>query len=229
MSTRLRDRTGSSRWPRLLLGFVVGLSAAAELAFAAELALAGEGAQAAEAAKPTLGAVGDFSLQDLHGQTVTQKHYRGCRAVVLFFLGTECPVSNGYAPTMTELDRRYKKQGVIVEGVYSEPSVTREAARAHAKEYSLDFPISLDPEQVLARQAGITITPEAVVLAADGKVLYRGRIDNRYSPEGKRRLEATRHDLDAAISAVLAGQTPPAVSTPAFGCPLPKRRAAPSQ
>jgi peroxiredoxin len=207
----------------LLLSCVLALSVSAQWAPAAE------DTQANAAAEPALGAVGDFAIQDLDGHTVSQKHYRGCRAVVLFFLGTECPVSNGYAPTMSELQRRYAKQGVIVEGVYSDPSVTRKAAREHAKEYSLSFPVLVDPEQVLARQAGITITPEAVVLAPDGKVLYRGRIDNRYSREGKRRLEATRHDLDAAVSAVLAGQQPPMASAPAFGCPLPKRRTAASE
>lgn len=211
----------ATRW--LLLGFVLALSAWGDCALAAE------GSQPAAAAEPALGTVGDFALQDVNGQTVTQKHIRGCRAVVLIFLGTECPVSNGYAPTMSELADRYSKQGVILEGVYSEPTVTREEARQHGKEYTLGFPLLLDPEQVLARQAGITITPEAVVLGPDGKILYRGRIDNLYSPEGKRRLEATRRDLEAAITAVLAGEKPPTASTRAFGCPLPKRRAAAPQ
>lgn len=170
------------------------------------------------------GAVAEFKLEDLEGHKLTREHFRGHQAVVLFFLGTECPVSNGYAPEMTALAGRYAKQGVLVEGVHSDPSVTREVAREHAKEYSLKFPILLDPEQSLARQAGITITPEVVVLSSEGKILYRGRIDNRYSTDGKRRLEATRHELEEALGAVLAGRQPAAASTKAFGCPLPKRR-----
>ena len=184
---------------------------------------AGNGTQA------SLGTIGDFALQDLDGRTLTRQHLAGKRAVVLLFLGTECPVSNGYAPIMTELANRCAKQGVLVEGVHSDPTVTRQSAREHAKEYALTFPMLLDPEQLLARQAGVTVTPEAVVLAADGKIAYRGRIDNRYSPEGKRRLEATSHDLDLALAAVLAGHRPAAATTPSFGCPLPKRRPAASQ
>lgn len=205
------------------------LSGALVWSLCASWALAADNGSANPAPGASLGAIGDFSLEDLAGRTLTQQHFRGSRAVVLLFLGTECPVSNGYAPMMTELASRYAKQGVLVEGVHSDPTVIREQARQHAKEYSLTFPILLDPQQVLARQAGVTVTPEAVVLASDGKIMYRGRIDNRYSIEGKRRLEATSHDLDQALTAVLAGRQPAPATTPSFGCPLPKPRPASPQ
>ena len=80
----------------------------------------------------------------------------------------------------------------------------------------------LDPAQKLAAQAGVKIMPEAVVLKPDGQILYRGRIDNRYTPAGKRRDQITVRDLAAALDAVLAGQPVAEPSEPAFGCPLPK-------
>ena len=38
-------------------------------------------------------------------------------AVVLFFLGTECPVSNGYAPEMQRLSEDYGPRGVVFRGI----------------------------------------------------------------------------------------------------------------
>src|SRR5579883_1574004 len=107
--------------------------------------------------------VGDFALNDAHGARHTAKEWAGRRAVVLLFLGTECPVSNGFAPEMTRLAKAYGPQGVAVWGVHPDPDVTPEAAARHAKEYALDFPILLDPRQTLARRAGVRVTPEAVV------------------------------------------------------------------
>ena len=51
--------------------------------------------------------------------------------------------------------------------------------------HDLPFPILLDPDQRVARQAGVRVTPEAVVLASDGQVLYRGRINDLYTPDGR--------------------------------------------
>ncbi len=68
--------------------------------------------------------------------------------------------------------------------------------------------------------------PEAVVVSRDGKLVYRGRIDDRYATSGKRRDEPTTHDLSAAVDAVLAGKAPAVSQTKVFGCPLPKAKSA---
>ncbi len=59
-----------------------------------------------------------------------------------------------------------------------------------------------------------------------GKVLYRGRLDDRYSLDGKRRDEPREHDLQEALEAVLAGREPTVRETKAYGCPLPKPKPA---
>jgi hypothetical protein len=84
----------------------------------------------------------------------------------------------------------------------------------------LAFSILLDPDQRVARQAGVSVTPEAVVLLPDGQVVYRGRIDDRYSPDGRRRPAALAHELEDAIKAVLRDELPVVALTKPFGCPL---------
>jgi peroxiredoxin len=172
-----------------------------------------------------LATVPRFSLTDADGVTHSNLQWRDAKAVVLLFLGAECPVSNGYSPVFRDLARRYAARGVMTLGVYSDPTLTADAAAAHAKEYDLDFPTLFDPEQVLARGCGARITPEAVVALATGEVVYRGRIDNRYALDGKRRDEANVFDLDAALTATLAGKLPAVRETKAFGCPLPSIKA----
>lgn len=164
-----------------------------------------------------------LALRDTAGKEHTQAEWKGRSAVVLLFLGTQCPVSNGYAPEFERLAKHYAEKGVLVWGLHPDPDVTAEIARKHAAEYRLSFPILLDPEQRAARQAGVEVTPEAVVLSAAGDVLYRGRIDDRYLPGGKRRDEPTSRDLVKALDAVLAGKRPEVSYQNAHGCPLPAR------
>lgn len=175
-------------------------------------------------ATASLGKISQFSLQDAQGKTHTRKTWQAAPAVVLFFLGTECPVANGYAPEMTRLAQEYADRGVVFVGVHGDPDVTAKLATQHAREYQLTFPILLDPEQKLAKPAGVRMMSAAVVLLPDGEVVYRGRIDDRYTEQGKRRLEPTIHDLKKAIEAVLSGNKPEPAETKTYGCPLPKMK-----
>lgn len=178
------------------------------------------GAWADPGAKP--GVVKDFSLADVKGKRHTAADWKGKQAIVLFFLGTECPVSNFYAPEYVRLAKTYTGKGVAFYGIHPDPDVSAADAERHAGEYRLTLPILLDPTQVITRQTGASVVPSAVVLSPVGEVLYRGRIDDRYSAEGVRREKPTTNDLETALSAVLAGKKPPVAETKAFGCPLPE-------
>jgi peroxiredoxin len=164
-----------------------------------------------------------FDLVGADGRPHTQAEWRGKKAVVLLFLATECPVSNFYAPEYVALAQRFAKENVAVYGVHCDRDLTAVQAKKHADEYKLVFPILLDPKQVLASATKVRVTPEAVVLSADGVVQYRGRIDDRYAENGRRRDEAQTYDLREAIEAVVAGKSPKVRETKAFGCLLPKR------
>ncbi len=58
---------------------------------------------AARAADPSDQRVGDLTLHGVDGSRPTTEAWRERRAVVLFFLGTECPVSNGYSPELQRI------------------------------------------------------------------------------------------------------------------------------
>jgi peroxiredoxin len=164
--------------------------------------------------------VKDFVLSDVHGRSHGRLEWKGKKALVVLFLGIECPVSNSYAPEMARLAKEYTPRGVLFWGLHPDPDVSAKMAADHAAEYGLLFLILLDPAQDFARQVGVRVVPEAVVLSPQGQVHYRGRIDDRYTSNGKRREEPTTHDLASALDAVLAGKPPPAAQVPGFGCPL---------
>lgn len=171
----------------------------------------------------TLGTVpADGTWKDCSGKEHRPADWKDAKAVVVFFLNTECPVANFYAPEMAALAKTARERGIVVLGAHPDPDVTAETGAAHGKEYGLGFPCLLDGRQTLARSLGVKVTPEVAVLSPKGEVLYLGRIDDRYSPEGKRRVEPTVRDLHVALEAVLAGKPVPTPRTTAFGCPLPR-------
>jgi len=177
----------------------------------------------AAAEQDALPKVGEFALSDAQGAKHTAGQWHDAKAVVVFILGTECPVANGYAPLMQRLADAYGSRGIKFYGLHPDPDVTAKLAADHATDYALKFPVLLDGQQQLASQMGVKVLGEVVVLLPTGQVVYRGRIDDRFSTSGKRRDAATSNELESALQAILAGKQP-AAAPPAFGCPIPKLR-----
>jgi hypothetical protein len=165
---------------------------------------------------------------DLNGHPVEQIAPPGTKAVVLFFVASDCPISNRYIPEIERLDHEFAPQGVHFWWVYPNPGDTTAVVRRHAEQFDLHADAVLDTEQRLTRMAHATITPEVAVFisTAEGlREVYRGRIDNRYVALGRERQAATRHDLEMAIRAVLANRTVPKPDGPAVGCSIVPRNA----
>ena len=161
-----------------------------------------------------------FTLRDTEGAEHTPHEWDSARAVVLFFVTTDCPLSNGYAPEMNRIAEAYTPRGVLFYAVQGDPTIPDDEVRRHAREYAYRFPALLDPREILARHTGATVTPEAVVLSREGAVLYLGRIDNRVEDFGKTRVQATEFDLRDALDAILAGRPVSHPRTRAIGCAI---------
>ncbi len=163
-----------------------------------------------------------FHLPDTQGTFHTLADVADRRALVLIYLGLECPISNGLAPEMARLSKLYEPRGVQFLGIHADPDVSPDQAARHAEEFGLPFPILLDPDHDLASQVGITLTPEAAVLTPGGLVAYRGRIDDRHVRPGLARGTPTVHDLQTSLDALLASKPILVPRTRPVGCPLPK-------
>ena len=84
--------------------------------------------------------------------------------------------------------------------------------------YGFDGPIVHDREQALVARAGVTRTPEAALYDGEGRLRYRGRIDDRFPDLNVRRSRPTRRDLRTALDALLAGEPIETERTEAVGC-----------
>jgi hypothetical protein len=163
-----------------------------------------------------------FALQDTGGRTHTSAEWAGKRAVVLLFVSTDRPLSNGYVPEMNRIAQVYGPKGVAFYAVQGDATVAVDTVGRHVKDFGYTFPYLLDPLESLAAQTGATTTPEAAVLSPRGEVLYLGRIDNRLQDYGEQRVRVTEFDLRDSLDAILAGKPVPHARTRALGCAITK-------
>ena len=69
--------------------------------------------KAAENASANLGKkIAEFSLHDGKGQQVSLSEFTDKKAIVVVFIGTECPINNVYMPRLAELHKAYADRGV---------------------------------------------------------------------------------------------------------------------
>jgi len=143
----------------------------------------------------------------------------GTKAIVFLFTSTDCPVSNRYAPEVRRIADEFASKGVLFRIVYPSPADDAKAIHEHmqAYRYAGAFEPVRDPKLALVKFAGATITPEAAVVV-DGRIVYRGRIDDRFVDLGRERPAATQRDLFDALSAIVAGRPVPRSTTQAVGC-----------
>jgi thiol-disulfide isomerase/thioredoxin/mono/diheme cytochrome c family protein len=163
--------------------------------------------------------VGDFALKDPRDQAVVSLGaLRQKKAVVVVFLGTECPLSNAFVPVLAELHKEYAARGVAFVAVNSNQQDTPERVAAHARKLQVPFPVVKDPGNVAADDFGARRTPEAFVLSPQGRVLYQGRIDDQFGIGYSRPGKPSRRDLAEALDEALAGKKVSVPNTPAAGC-----------
>jgi peroxiredoxin len=167
--------------------------------------------------------VPQFSLPDTAGRVHTPAEWSGKRAVVLFFLTTDCPLCNNYVPELNRIAQEFSARGVAFYGVQGDATVSDADVRRHVQDYAYSFPYLFDPDESLATFTGATTTPEAAVLSSTGELLYLGRIDNRLEDFGKQRVQVTEYDLRAALEAILNGKPAPHARAKALGCAITRK------
>ena len=159
--------------------------------------------------------VSDFTLEDYNGAKHSLTDYKSSKAIVLMFIATQCPVSNGYNGRMVALYKDYSSKGVTFIGINSNKQESVEEVRNHSKEHGFEFPVLKDLNNVIADKLEASVTPEIYVLNSKLEILYHGRID-----DSRREDQVTSKDLRAALDRILAGKAVEVTETKAFGCTI---------
>ena len=161
--------------------------------------------------------ISDFSLPDTRGRKVSLGDFQDKKAVVVVFVGTECPINNAFMTRLVDLDREFGPRGVQFLAVNSNRQDIAERVAKHAREHALNFPVLKDDGNRVADLFGAQRTPETFLLDSEHIVRYQGRIDDQYGIDIKR-AKPTRRDLAEALEEVLAGRTVSKATTAVAGC-----------
>ncbi len=171
--------------------------------------------------------VASFTLRDFRGAESSLEQFAAKKAVVLAFVGCECPVAKLYGPRLATLAKAYEAQGVQFLGIDANQQDGVSQIARFARDSGIAFPILKDVNNVLADQLGVERTTEVVVLDGERTIRYRGRIDDQYNV-GISRTTTTQNDLSAALDELLAGKPISKPATPAVGCFIGRVRKSPA-
>lgn len=170
---------------------------------------------------PCLRAEDALKFTGVDGEDYTPLALNGKKAAVLFFVSPFCPTSNNFMPEINQIAADYA-EGFAFYIVEAEPDLQLTDILRHVELFTIKSPVLLDPEMKLAKQTGATITPESVVVGADGKVLYQGRVNDLYltATRKQRQGQPTTKELRDALDAIQAGTPIANAKVPAVGCKI---------
>ncbi len=155
-----------------------------------------------------------FSLTDQNGKTVSLADLKG-KTVVLEWFNQTCPfvVRHYKAGTMTNTANKYKDKDVVWLAIDSSKAGASKN-KAFGEANHISYSILSDDAHEATKAYGATNTPHMFIINKDGKIAYKGAIDN--DPSGKN-SSATNH-VDAALAEITAGKTVSTPETKAYGC-----------
>src|SRR5213596_4226276 len=166
----------------------------------------------------------DFSLTDAKGETYSPSQYKG-KYVVLEWFNPECPfVKKHYGSgNMQKLQEEYTGKGVTWLTIDSnapgtEGNLTPEQAQKIVTAWKThQTALLLDPEGKAGRAYGAKNTPNMVIINPDGKIIYRGAIDSKATPNPSDIPSSTNY-VKAALDQSLSGKSVATPETKPYGC-----------
>ncbi len=155
-------------------------------------------------------------LQDATGQlelvAPRSHHYK---LTIFVFLDAECPIVQKYAGVWRQLAADFPQVQYV--GVFTRWNSKSDIAQFEAT-YSTGLHLLRDCKGRLQRRLQPRVTPEVFLYDTQGRLAYRGAVDNWFFGLGRYRPAATDHYLRDAIEACLANKPPAIRHTEAIGC-----------
>lgn len=139
-------------------------------------------------------------------------------AEVWFFVATDCPIANYYAPEINRIVAEYAEDGIDFSLIYPHAALTEAEVADHRREYALNVSGTIDHDHSLVKKAGVTTTPEVAVFDSEGILIYRGLIDNLYTEFGDRRRVASKRYLRDVLTLCLKKEAVEFTETDPVGC-----------
>jgi peroxiredoxin len=160
----------------------------------------------------------NFTLKDVtSGRSLMLYGFQGRKAIVMVFLGNDCPVVSLYVPRLIELNKEFSDKGVVLLGINSNAHETEADVAKFVKETGIDFPVLKDPQNLVADAVLVERTSEVIVLDGFARIVYRGAIDDQYA-QGKSKDKPAHNYLRDALNSLVSGTRITERATTVAGC-----------
>jgi len=163
----------------------------------------------------------DFNLDDVStGKKYSLSDFKGKKALLVMFICSHCPYVKHVESEIARLGNEYKDKGVGVVAISSnDPAYDYddrpEGLKEQAESLNFEFPYLFDETQEVAKSYTAACTPDFFLFDKDGKLVYRGQLDDSRPENGK---PVTGEDLMKALDAVLSGGEVSEAQKPSTGC-----------
>lgn len=160
-----------------------------------------------------------FELLDLKEQKNIKIVPDRTKFLLFVFLSPECPLSQNYTRTISQLHEKFKEK-VNIYGIIPGSAYTIKEVIEFENRYHTLFKIFIDTKLKLTSHLKATVTPEAVLLDPRGYLIYEGAIDNWVQGFGRKKLQPDQHYLKDAIEQILRSEIVKVRKMKAFGCKI---------
>ncbi len=194
------------------------LAAFAGAAVAPNRDLRAQAAAASQEKKETSGKVGEMIpaatvkvMRD--GKEATLDTQKNNKVTAYVLVGVTCPATKPYAERLAALEAAYMQKGVDFVYVYvNKPESLADKAKFH-KECKFAGAMWNDENSTFAKALKAGKTGEVLIADKEGKVLYRGGIDDNLSDPTK----AKQKFVQSALDEILAGKAVTKTTGSVFG------------
>lgn len=171
----------------------------------------------------------DFHLPGVDDKNYSLADFQDDELLAVIFTCNHCPTAQAYEDRIIKMVDEYRDRGVGIVAIspndasaislaelgYSDLNDTLEEMKIRVKDKNYNFPYLYDGDSQEASIAyGPAATPHVFVFDKERKLQYSGRIDDTENPY----VAPKQKDLENALEALLADQTPEVATTKTFGC-----------
>jgi peroxiredoxin len=169
--------------------------------------------------------VATVRMKSVDGRELTIADAKGEKGTLVIFTCNHCPWVKAWETRIAELGNASQAKGIGVIAINSNdpaayPEDSFDEMQKRAKDRGMRYPYVVDATSEVARAFGASHTPEIFLFGKDGKLAYKGAVDdNAKEPE-----KVKEHFLADALEAVAAGKAPAMAETKALGCSIKYRK-----
>jgi peroxiredoxin len=171
-----------------------------------------------EPAKPkvaTLGAEAPaFTLNDSRDKAVNLSDFKG-KIVVLEWINRDCPIDTRVidGKRISAVHDKFKDK-VVWLAIDSSAAHTRADYEKTIEQFKLTYPVLNDAKGTVGHLYGAETTPHMFIINTDGKLVYKGGIDD--DPQGTK--VAPVNYVDKALTELTAGKPVSVAESKPYGC-----------